>query len=83
MLFWIVIILNCSDIILFIVLDLHASDVTEIPVGHRIMGAIFQAASTRTAGLAVVNLADLHPAVQVNYMRWCFDARLRSLVFLT
>ncbi|CAZ79196.1 unnamed protein product [Tuber melanosporum] len=68
MLFWIVIVLNCADIILFIVLDLNDGDVTEIPVGHRIMGAIFQAASTRTAGLAVVNLADLHPAVQVSYM---------------
>jgi len=69
MLFWILIVLNISDIILFIVLDLNAGDVINIPVGHRIMGAIFQAASTRTAGLAVVNLADLHPAVQVNYMR--------------
>ncbi|KAG0133775.1 cation transport protein-domain-containing protein [Tuber indicum] len=68
MLFWIVIVLNCADIILFIVLDLNDGDVTEIPVGHRIMGAIFQAASTRTAGLAVVNMADLHPAVQVSYM---------------
>lgn len=73
MLFWIVVILNCADIILFIVLDLHTGDVTEIPVGNRIMGAIFQAASTRTAGLAVVNLADLHPAVQVSYMRGSCD----------
>ncbi|PWW71838.1 hypothetical protein C7212DRAFT_231019 [Tuber magnatum] len=68
MLFWILIILNSADIILFIVLDLNDGDVTGIPVGHRILGAIFQAASTRTAGLAVVNMADLHPAVQVSYM---------------
>ncbi|KAG0637192.1 cation transport protein-domain-containing protein [Tuber brumale] len=67
-LFWIVIVLNCADIILFIVLDLNDSAVTGIPVGDRIMDAIFQAASTRTAGLAVVNMADLHPAVQVSYM---------------
>ncbi|CUS07616.1 unnamed protein product [Tuber aestivum] len=68
MLFWILIILNGADIILFIILDLNNGDVTGIPVGDRIMSAIFQAASTRTAGLAVVNMADLHPAVQVSYL---------------
>jgi len=60
--------LNISDVVLFIVLDIKDPDVTSIAVGHRIIGAIFQAASTRTAGLAVVNIAALHPAVQVSYM---------------
>lgn len=64
--------------ILFIVLDLNDKDVTDIPVGNRIMGAIFQAASTRTSGTSVVNLAELHPAIQVSYMSMyslCFIPR--------
>lgn len=32
------------------------------------MDGFFQAASTRTAGLAVVNLANIHPAVQVFFL---------------
>lgn len=68
MLFWMLAFLNISDVILFIVLDLKDKDVTDIPVGSRIMGAIFQAASTRTSGTSVVNLAELHPAIQVSYM---------------
>ncbi|TGZ79481.1 hypothetical protein EX30DRAFT_333334 [Ascodesmis nigricans] len=67
-LFWVLIILNAADVILFIVLDLNDVDVQKIAVGYRIIDALFQAASTRTAGLAVVNIADLHPAVQVSYM---------------
>lgn len=67
-LLWVLVVLNAADVILFIVLDLNDKDVTDIAVGHRILDAIFQAASTRTAGLAVVNIADLHPAVQVSYM---------------
>lgn len=67
-LFWVLVGLNVSDVILFIVLDLKNPDVTTIKVGYRIVDAIFQAASTRTAGLAVVNLAAVHPAVQVSYM---------------
>ncbi|KAI5854369.1 cation transport protein-domain-containing protein [Tricharina praecox] len=67
-LLWVLLALNIADVILFIVLDIKDPDVTSIAVGHRIMGAIFQAASTRTAGLAVVNISALHPAVQVSYM---------------
>jgi Trk-type K+ transport system membrane component len=32
------------------------------------LDGLFQAAATRTAGFAVVNLADLHPAIQVSYL---------------
>ena len=32
------------------------------------MNGLFQAASTRTAGFASVNLADLHPGIQVSYL---------------
>ena len=41
---------------------------TSLPVGYRILDGWFQAASTRTAGFACVNLADLHPAIQVSYL---------------
>jgi potassium uptake Trk family protein len=67
-LFWVLVGLNAADVILFIVLDLKDSAITGIPIGNRIVDAIFQAASTRTAGLAVVNISAVHPAVQVSYM---------------
>jgi potassium uptake Trk family protein len=67
-LFWVLVGLNVADVVLFMVLDLHDTAITGIPVGNRLVDAIFQAASTRTAGLAVVNIAEVHPAVQVSYM---------------
>jgi len=39
-----------------------------LPAGIRVLDGLFQAAATRTAGFAVVNLADLHPAIQVSYL---------------
>lgn len=39
-----------------------------MPVHLRIVNGLFQAACTRTAGFASVNLSLLHPAVQVSYM---------------
>lgn len=38
------------------------------PPGFRVLNGLFQAASTRTAGFATVNLADLHPGIQVSYL---------------
>lgn len=68
-LFWILVLLNGLDLILFIVLDLHDPVVTNIGgVGYRILNGLFQASSTRTAGFSIVNLADLHPGIQVSYM---------------
>jgi potassium uptake Trk family protein len=67
-LFWILIILNGVDLIFFIILDLDDPTVTSLSGGHRFLAGLFQAASTRTAGFAVVNIADLHPAVQVSYL---------------
>ncbi|KAI4188415.1 MAG: hypothetical protein LQ348_003933, partial [Seirophora lacunosa] len=68
-LFWILVLLNGLDLILFIVLDLHDPVVTNIgSVGYRILNGLFQASSTRTAGFSIVNLADLHPGIQVSYM---------------
>lgn len=67
-LFAILIVLNVVDIFFFVVLDLHTETVTRIPWGTKVVDGLFQAASTRTAGFSVVNLASLHPAVQVSYM---------------
>lgn len=38
------------------------------PAGYRVLNGLFQAASTRTAGFASVNLAMLHPGIQVSYL---------------
>lgn len=38
------------------------------PAGYRVLNGLFQAASTRTAGFSTVNLADLHPGIQVSYL---------------
>ncbi|KAK0623617.1 cation transport protein-domain-containing protein [Immersiella caudata] len=67
-LFWLLIILNGLDVIFFIVLDLGTGVVAEMPAGIKILNGLFEAASTRTAGFSCVNLADLHPGVQVSYM---------------
>ncbi len=42
--------------------------VTAVSPGYRVLDGFFQAASTRTAGFQVVNLAGLHPAIQVSYL---------------
>jgi Trk-type K+ transport system membrane component len=49
-------------------MQLNDTVVTDIPISYRFLDGWFQAASTRTAGFACVNLADLHPAIQVSYM---------------
>ena len=68
-LFWILVLLNGIDLIFFIILDLNDPAVTSInPNGYRVLNGLFQAVSTRTAGTSVVNLADLHPAIQVSYL---------------
>jgi Trk-type K+ transport system membrane component len=67
-LFAILVILNGVDLILFIILDLNDETVTSIPPGYRVLDGLFQAASTRTAGFSVVNLSNLHPAIQVSYL---------------
>ncbi|KAF2023644.1 hypothetical protein EK21DRAFT_105164 [Setomelanomma holmii] len=67
-LFWVLVLLNGIDLIFFIILDLNDNTVTSLAGGYRFLDGLFQAASTRTAGFAVVNIADLHPAVQVSYL---------------
>ncbi|KAF2436858.1 hypothetical protein EJ08DRAFT_666996 [Tothia fuscella] len=67
-LFGILIILNAVDLIFFVILDLKDPTVTSLPRGFQFLDGLFQAASTRTAGFAVVNLAELHPGIQVSYL---------------
>lgn len=67
-LFWVLIGLNGIDLIFFIILDLNDPTVTDLPPGFRFLAGLFQAAATRTAGFAVVNISDLHPAIQVSYL---------------
>lgn len=38
------------------------------PAGYRVLNGLFQAASTRTAGFASVDLSNLHPGIQVSYL---------------
>ncbi|TKA80593.1 hypothetical protein B0A55_02897 [Friedmanniomyces simplex] len=67
-LFWILAGLNGIDLIFFIILDLNDSAVTTLPGGIRALDGWFQATSTRTAGFSCINLAALHPAIQVSYL---------------
>ncbi|KAI0480469.1 cation transport protein-domain-containing protein [Xylariaceae sp. FL0804] len=67
-LLFILVALNCVDLVLFIILDLGTGVVTKLPLNIRFLDGWFQAASTRTAGFSCVNIANLHPAIQTSYM---------------
>lgn len=67
-LFWLLIILNGLDVMFFIVLDLNNRPVVDLPAGLKVLNGLFEAVSTRTAGFSCVNIALLHPAVQVSYL---------------
>ncbi|CEJ89429.1 hypothetical protein VHEMI05272 [[Torrubiella] hemipterigena] len=67
-LFGILILLNSVDLLFFMVLDLKAEPISDLPVHNRVVVGLFQSASTRTAGFSAVNLGDLHPAMPVFYM---------------
>ncbi|KAG0636444.1 cation transport protein-domain-containing protein [Tuber brumale] len=67
-LFWILTILNVADTVLFIVLDLQTPVVESIPAGYRVLNALFQAVSTRTAGISSVPIGSLHPGIQCSYL---------------
>ncbi|KAL5317590.1 hypothetical protein ACEPPN_014686 [Leptodophora sp. 'Broadleaf-Isolate-01'] len=67
-LFWTLMIFNGVDLLFFIILDLNDDTVMSLSPGIRVLAGWFQATSTRTAGFAVVNLAELRPAIQVSYL---------------
>lgn len=68
LLFAILIILNGADLIFFIILDLNNEYLKALPNGYRVVCGLYTAVSTRTAGLTVVNIGELHYAVQVGYI---------------
>jgi Trk-type K+ transport system membrane component len=67
-LFGVLVLLNALDLIFFVLLDLKDPIVTSLAPGIQFLDGLFQAASTRTAGFAVVNLGELHPGIQVSYL---------------
>ncbi|RPA76344.1 potassium transport protein 1 [Ascobolus immersus RN42] len=60
--------MNIIDIILIITLDLDNPAVNVLPMGPRVLAAIYQSASARHTGTAVFNLAEVHPGVQFSLM---------------
>lgn len=64
----VLVILNGLDLLFFMVLDLNNDYLQALPVGNQIMCGIFQAFTTRTAGLSVLGIGNLETAVQVSYM---------------
>lgn len=67
-LFWIIAAMNIVDVILIVALDLDNPVVNELPLGPRILAALFQAASSRHTGTATFNLANVSPAVQFSLL---------------
>jgi hypothetical protein len=64
----ILIILNFIDTLLIVVLDLDNPEVNVLPVGPRILAALFQSASSRHTGTSTFNLANVNPAVQFSLL---------------
>ena len=60
--------MNFIDVLLIIVLDLDNPAVTDLPMGPRILSALFQAASSRHTGTSTLNLALVNPAVQFSLL---------------
>ena len=60
--------LNITDLILFIILDINAEVLKPYTKGIRVLMGAFQAVSTRTSGFTIVDLSQLHAAIQVSYM---------------
>lgn len=67
-LFVIIFALNFTDVVFIVALDLHNPEVNALPMGRRIVAAIFQAASARHTGAASFNLANVNPAVQFSLL---------------
>jgi len=61
-------ILNFVDVLLIIVLDLKNPAVSDLPMGPRILSALFQAASSRHCGTSTLSLASVNPAVQFSLL---------------
>ncbi len=75
-LFGIVFLLNFVDVLLIITLDLDNPTVNDLPLGPRILAALFQAASARHTGTSTYNLSAVNPAVQFSLLVMMYIAVL-------
>jgi potassium uptake Trk family protein len=73
-LFGIVVLLNVTDVLLIILLDLDNPAVTDLSIGPRILSALFQAASARHTGTSTLNLSEVNPAVQFSLLTMMYIA---------
>lgn len=72
----IIFLLNAVDIILIIVLDLNNPEVNDLPMGPRVLAAIFLAASARHTGTTTLNVAAVNPGVQFSLLIMMYIAIL-------
>jgi len=64
----VVITLNLTDWLSFIILDIGNPAIEDIPVGTRLIVGLLQGVAVRAAGFGIVPLAALAPAVKVLYI---------------
>lgn len=67
-LFFILVVLNGFDLVIFCILDLHDESFKGVDMGYRVLNGLFQAFCTRTVGFSVMDLSLLHAATQVSYL---------------
>lgn len=75
-LFFMLVLLNLIDLILFCILDIRDKSLDELSNSTKVLAAFFQAISTRTAGFTCIDLSSLHPAIQVSYMLMMYVSAL-------
>ena len=73
-LFGIVMVLSVVDTLFIIVLDLDNPEVNVLPMGPRVLAALFQSASARHTGTATFNLGAVSPAVQFSLLAMMYIA---------
>ncbi|KDQ20082.1 hypothetical protein BOTBODRAFT_125633 [Botryobasidium botryosum FD-172 SS1] len=67
-LFTVLVIMNVTDWVSFLVLDIGTPEIMAVPLGTRMIIGILQATAVRAAGFATISLAALAPAVKVLYV---------------
>lgn len=75
-LFVVLIVLNVTDLVLFLALDFNGAYLEQFSPAHRVIAGLFQAVSTRTAGFNIIDITQLHPAMQVSYLIMMYIAAL-------
>ncbi|KAG1782036.1 cation transport protein-domain-containing protein [Suillus placidus] len=64
----ILVIMNLTDWLCFLILDIGNPDIDSIPLGTRVVAGLYQAIAVRAAGFGIVPLARVAPAVKVIYV---------------